>query len=412
MKIGIFGLGTVGGGVIKILTTQTTTIEIAKVCVRDPKKSRDFELPENCEVVTNFDDILNDPEIDTVVELIGGTTAAWDIVKTAIEKNKNVVTANKALIAEHMTELQTLLKNHPTVDFGFEAAVGGGIPIIHTLQRDAALDEITQLSGIINGTTNFILSKMEKEGAAYDDVLAEAQALGYAEADPTADVGGFDARAKISILAKLAFGVNIPEETIQTKGIENITDIDFSYAHSLNSTIKLLAVAEKQNNEISIFVSPVLVPQENTLAKINGATNAVSFKSDNLQETTLIGQGAGRFPTGNAVASDILAISENKCSAAFAKSSEANVQDDLEKNFYIRFQIKDGLGIVQKIGESCAKHNISINSISQLPIGNPDNLPFILTTEKAKASEVKKMCDEISQANFCIAAPFFMPILK
>ncbi|MDH3324975.1 MAG: homoserine dehydrogenase, partial [Candidatus Peregrinibacteria bacterium] len=261
--------------------------------------------------------------------------------------------------------------------------------------------------------TNFILSKMETEGAAYDDVLREAQELGFAEADPTADVGGFDAQAKLSILINEAFGAEIPEDEIATNGITEVSDVDFKYAKSLNSTIKLLAVAEAKEGKLTAFVSPVLVSNENQLAKVGGATNAISIQSEYLGETTLVGQGAGRFPTANAVVSDILAISNNKIDQPFSKENPSVEKvDDFSSQFYVRFKIKDGTGIVETIGRVCKEQGISIHSISQLPIGDPENLPFILTTEIASQSSVQKMCSKLSKEDFCIEKPFFIPILK
>jgi len=411
MKIGIFGAGVVGGGVIEILAGRND-VKISKICVRDAKKPRDFEIPVGCEVVEDAEEVFSDEKIETVVELIGGTGVAWEIVRRALESGKNVVTANKALIAKFLPEIEAILVANPGVKFGFEAAVGGGIPVIHAMQKDFAPDRIRRVAGILNGTTNFILSKMATEGADFSEVLQEAQNLGFAEADPTADVGGFDARAKIAILAKMAFGAGVSEAEISTTGIERVTETDFAYAGLLDSTIKLVAVAERVGErELSIFVSPVVVKNDQNLAKIGGATNAVSILSENLGETILIGEGAGRRPTANAVISDVLAIGRGDDCVAFARTGDFSVAEDFEAEFFVRFRIRDRVGVIRRIGEAAEKFGISIDSILQLP-GDSENLPFVLTTDRASDLAVARMCAEISEACFCREEPFFMPILK
>ena len=245
-------------------------------------------------------------------------TLAKEVVTRAIKGGKHVVTANKALIAQDLPELNALLtevnasregSGQPPVQFGFEAAVCGGIPIIHALQRDFLADEIVQISGIINGCTNFILSSMAAGGKSYTQALDEASALGYAEADPTLDVGGFDARSKLRILMKLAFGLDVNEEEIPCRGITAVTSTDFEYAKLLDGTVKLLGIAKIVGEDrISAFVSPVFVPETSTLAGVNGATNAVQVSSSSLQSSVFVGQGAGRFPTANSCVTDILDI--------------------------------------------------------------------------------------------------------
>ena len=277
VTLGIVGGGTVGGGIVEILGGKSAQLEalgldvkISKVCVRDPSKPRDFKLPQGCAVVGDAKAILDDPEVDIVVEVMGGTGLAKTIVESALEKGKHVVTANKALIAQELPALEDLLdrvnkgRADDPVRFGYEAAVCGGIPIIHALQRDFLGDDIVQLNGIINGATNFILSNMEQGGKSYSDALAEASELGYAEADPTLDVMGFDARSKLRILAKLAFGVDVQEEEIPCRGITEITSTDFEYARLQGGTVKLLGVAKLDSlngDRITAFVSPVFVPK-------------------------------------------------------------------------------------------------------------------------------------------------------
>ncbi len=418
MKIGIFGAGTVGGGVIKILEKQKKNLlkqgfefEIVKCCVRKPKKYCD-KISKNIKLVKKPSDILEDKSIDTIIEVIGGTGLAKDIIFQAIKKGKNVITANKAVIAENLSEVENLLKQNPSVLFGYEASVGGGIPIIQTLQNELLSDNISKISGIFNGTTNFILSKMEQEALTYKEVLQEAQDLGYAESDPTADVGGFDARAKLAILIKLALGVIIDENKIYTKGIEQVTAVDFSYAKEFNSSIKLIALAENNNSEISAYVSPVLISKENKLAKINGVSNAVKINSEFLEESLFVGSGAGRFPTANSIVSDLLSVASKSKTKAFPLSCNIPFESGFSAQFYIRFQIKDGIGIVKQIGTVCEKYGVSIYAISQLPIGNSKDLPFILTTEKTTKSAIEFLVDDISKLDFCNEKPFYMPIIN
>jgi homoserine dehydrogenase len=422
--IGMFGGGVVGGGVVEILKREVAKLEnrgvevtIKKICVRDATKKRDYELPTGCSYVTNYDDILDDAEIDTVLELMGGTTSAKDVVFKAIEKGKNVITANKALIAGHMSELEALLAAHPQVKFLYEAAVGGGIPIIDTMQTTLAADSISRMCGIMNGTTNFMLSKMFLEGADYGAVLKEAQDLGFAEADPTADVEGHDVRAKIAILCKLAFGTQVSLEDIACKGISKLTSDDFAYAKdSLNSTINNLGMAMKNDDgSLSVFVSPVVVPLTNVIGGVNGATNIVSITSANMVESSLVGQGAGRFPTANSVVQDIVLLAKGISHSPFPsvpKGEEMVISKDYSAKFYVRLHITDGTGIIKSVGQICEDHEISINCILQTTILDRTDVKFVVCTESCKESAVAAMVKDFENFPFCKSAPMYMPMLS
>ncbi len=420
MNIGIIGTGTVGSGVLEILEQSQKkffqngiSIKVTKICVRDLTKAENLTLSKETQIVTDIDEILEDENIDCVIELIGGITTAWDIVRTALENKKHVVTANKALIAKFMPEIEILLEKNPETFFGFEASVGGGIPIIHALQRDFANDNITKISGILNGTTNFMLSKMMFEKQNYSDVLKEAQSLGFAELDPTADVGGFDARAKIAIMLRLAFGFYLDEEKIPTQGIERITQDDFQYASLLKSSIKLVAVAKKnEDKSISAFVSPAIVPRENPLAQIHGASNIVEIQSEFLQKSCLAGEGAGKYPTANAVISDVIAIAENRENKAFLPKQKVVFSNNFKTAFFIRFNISDGIGIIRKIAEVCEKNKISIDAVLQLPTENNKNMPFVLTTDPTTPAQIEKMISAIEKMDFALEKPLALPILK
>jgi len=422
--VGMFGGGVVGGGVVEILQRECAKLKhrgiditVKKICVRDASKKRDYELPSGCTYVTNYDDILEDPEIDTVLELMGGTTGAKDVVFKAIEKGKNVITANKALIAAFMTELIDLLAKNPSVKFLYEAAVGGGIPIINTLQSTFPPDSVTRMCGIMNGTTNFMLSKMALEGADYGEVLKEAQDLGFAEADPTADVEGLDVQAKIAILVKLAFGTQMDPAKIPTKGISKLTSDDFAYAKtSLQSTIKLLGVAMiNADGTLSVFVSPMVVPLNHVIGGVNGATNIVTITSDNLVESSLVGQGAGRFPTANSVCQDLYLLAKDRCPAPFPDAPPGPalvVSSDFASRFYVRMHIKDGMGIIKTVGELCEQNGVSIHAILQTDITDVNDVKFVVCTEQCKESAVAGMCDAFAKMPYCLSPPLYMPMLS
>jgi len=428
VKLGIFGGGTVGGGIVEILQKKDETVkkltgkslQIKKICVRDANKERDFALPDGCEIVTNYDDILNDDSIDIVVEVMGGTDDAKDVVYTAIEKGKNVVTANKALIAKHLVEIESLITKvnadrEVPVEFRYEAAVCGGIPIIRSMQSDFVGDEISMISGIINGCTNFMLTSMDRDKKSYDDALKEASALGYAEADPTLDVGGFDARSKLSILMRLAYGVEVNEDEISCRGITDLTKLDFEYAKMMGGTIKLLGVSKKiDEKRIAAFVSPCYLTGDDTLSNINGATNALEVISSNLQSSTYIGQGAGRYPTANSCVNDIVSLTKGDQTAQpFNPGSPEKIfVNNYDSIFYVRLCYRDGLGITRQCGEICEKHGVSIHSLLQNPIDNADDAAFVIITEKVSLTNIKRVCNDLESLDWCRGPVFYMPVLR
>jgi homoserine dehydrogenase len=427
VKLGIFGGGTVGGGIVEIIGKKKesfeqltgSNIEVAKVCVRDVSRKRDFELPANCEIVSDYDAILNDDSIDMVVEVMGGLTDAKDVIYSAIKKGKSVVTANKALIAKFLPEIMALLDEvnkgrEEKVEFRYEAAVCGGIPIIRSLQSDFVGDDIQMLSGIINGCTNFMLTAMDRDGKSYDEALKEASALGYAEADPTLDVGGFDARSKLRILMRLAFGVEVNEEEISCRGITELSKVDFEYAKMLGGTIKLLGVAERVDDErIAAFVSPCYVTGDDSLSSVSGATNAIEVISSNLQSSTYIGQGAGRYPTANSCINDIVALAKgDKTPLPFNPTSDAKFVQNYNSVFYLRLCYRDGLGITRNCGEICEKCGVSIHSILQNPVTKRDDAAFVIITEKVSLKAIKEVCAEIEALDWCRGPAFYMPVLR
>lgn len=417
--VGIVGGGTVGGGIARIMqdkmkaleSASGTSLELKAICVRDMSKKRDFELPEGCKLTTNYQDIVGNKDIDLVIEVAGGVTDAKDVVMGAIAGGQDVVTANKALIAAYMPEIKAELAKNPSVQFGFEAAVMGGIPIILSLQNDFVGDQITGMQGIMNGCTNFMLTKMAATGCSYQEVLGEAQALGYAEADPTLDVGGQDARSKLKILLNLAFGAQVPEEDIPCAGITELLPVDFSYAKNMGGTIKLLGNAKLgEDGKLRAFVAPSFVLDTDTLASIGGATNAVDIESENLGSTLLVGQGAGRFPTANSAVNDMVRCAAGSCRGVGGlgrAGSGASVafDSDYEAAFFMRVTFKNGLGIVSDLGAACAKNGVSIFSMQQLP--KLDS--FVVLTEKVKTSAVAAVAKELGAKPWAMSVPFWMP---
>mmetsp|Transcript_4683 Transcript_4683/g.6852 ORF Transcript_4683/g.6852 Transcript_4683/m.6852 type:complete len:434 (+) Transcript_4683:131-1432(+) len=428
-RIGMIGAGTVGGGVYEIIMNRlkSSSATITKICVRDATKPRDFQIdPSTTQVVTDVSSILNDDSINLVVEVAGGTTFAKDAVFTALKGGKSVVTANKALIAEYLDEIVTLVdevnvgkSEKDSVKFGYEASVCGGIPIIHTLQSTYKGDIINEISGICNGTTNYMLGKME-EGADYDDVLKEAQDLGFAEADPTADVAGYDVRAKIAILAKLAFGITVPIDTIPCMGITEISVVDFDYAKSMGCTIKLVGTAVRQSEfgehdgALSVYVSPKLVPLNHLLASATGCGNAVAVDSSNLGTASFTGPGAGRYATANSVVADAMRVVNNTCpSSPFPMlSASIDIDNDYVSAFYIRISFQDGLGIIRSVGDLAESQGVSIHSILQQPITDRMAADTVVTTEACKYSQVKALCDLIEKEDFANSAPVFFPMIS
>merc|ERR1712238_473026 len=403
-------------------TLTGSDIQIKTICVRDSSKSRDFEIPDGCEITENTSDVLNDDEIDVVVEVMGGTTLAKDIVFEALSKGKHVVTANKALIAdklgeidEHLSKLNQGKSLEDSTQFKYEAAVCGGIAIINSLQCDYPGDEIAMIAGIINGCTNYMLTTMDRDGLTYDQSLGKAAELGYAEADPTLDVGGFDARSKLKILMRLAYGIDVKEDDISCRGITELTKLDFQYAKMMGGSIKLIGVAKSVGDgKVAAFVSPAYVTQSDSLYAVNGATNAVEFISKNLETTTLIGQGAGRYPTANSCVNDIVSLAKgDKITLPFnPPSNDVQFVNNYESNFFIRLKYTDGLGITRQCGEVCERYGVSIHSMLQNPVTSRDDAAFAIITEKVPLSSVKKFCAEIEELDWCRGPAFYMPVLR
>jgi len=430
VTLGIVGGGTVGGGICEILSSKSSYLEtltggakiaIKSICVRDASKPRDFDVPDGCTITEDISSIVNDDDVDVVVEVMGGTTIAKNVVFDALSNGKHVVTANKALIADCLSEIQSHLhslndgkSSSDAVQFNYEAAVCGGIPIIRSLQDDYPGDSVSMIAGIINGCTNFMLTSMDRDGLSYDESLEKASELGYAEADPTLDVGGFDARSKLKIMMRLAYGIDVDEDNIPCRGIQELTSVDYDYAKKLGGTIKLLGVAERVGDKVSGFVSPCYVSSNDSLSNVNDATNAVEISSGNLQRTTYIGQGAGRFPTANSCVNDIVSIVKgNRSTEPFnPPSPSSKFVQKYDSVFYLRLKYEDALGITRQCGEICEKHGVSIHSILQNPVTSKSNAAFVIVTEKVSNTAMKQVVAELEDLEWVQGPAFWMPVLR
>ncbi len=395
VKVGLIGLGTVGSGTYKTLQ-GFENIEVAAVAVRDRGKKRNIPGFDT-KLFATPDEVVNNPEIDIVVELIGGVEPAFGLLKTAIKNGKHIVTANKELLAKHGEELFALAEKHNRAVL-YEAAIAGGIPVITPLKTILAGNKITKIEAILNGTTNYILTKMDAEKASYADVLKEAQQLGYAEADPTSDVEGFDAAYKITTLATLAFGQRVKVEDVYREGITKISADDINAANELGYKVKLVAAASiDEKNNADVRVHPMLIPKKSTLAHIDFVTNAVMLKGEPVGEVTLSGPGAGEGPTASSVVGDILMIAADIDAAKPVSmmrcrhnrnANVVNINDTVNK-YYLSINTPHAKGVIGKIGDVFAKNDISIASILQKEVCG-SNASIIVITEKTAEKNVQK----------------------
>jgi homoserine dehydrogenase len=396
--IGILGAGVVGGTLVRrlvddaeaIATKTGLNLEVRKVAVRDLGRGRPFTLPDGV-LVDDAAQVIEDPEVKLVVEVMGGQKPAGDLVLAALRAGKPVVTANKELVAARGPELiEAAAKSG--VPLLFEAAVGGGIPIIRPLSETLAGEQVGKVLGIVNGTTNFVLTRMTEGGEDYETALAEAKALGYAEADPTADVSGADAASKAAILASLAFGTWVPVERIYTEGIEQITPVDLDFADDLGYTVKLLAIAERTATGVSARVHPAMVRREHPMASIRGATNAIFIEGPSIDELLFAGPGAGGEPTASAVLGDIIdAARELLAGAQVAprvRFAPGEVVDfgEVPTKWYLRLNVLDQPGVLAQIATVFGESGVSIKSVWQEGLGDEATL-LIVTHNGAEASQ-------------------------
>jgi homoserine dehydrogenase len=399
VRVGVLGCGNVGAPLVELIATQGAAIEartglrleVARIAVRDLAKSRPAAI-DTALLTTDTQAVVNDPDIDLVVELIGGTDPARDLILSALKAGKPVVTGNKELLAKAGAELFEAAEA-AGVDLLFEAAVAGGIPIIRPLRESLVGERITRVMGIVNGTTNYILTRMSEAGASYPDALAEAQALGYAEADPTADVEGYDAGAKAAIIASIAFGVSIVADDVHHEGISGITETDIDFAHRMGFVIKLLAVAEQDDaGAVGVRVHPAMVPVAHPLAAVRESFNAVFVEGASVGDLMFYGRGAGGFPTASAILGDLIDAALNRHRGAHAsvgQLAEAVLRpiDDVESAYYLNLPVLDRPGVLSQVAGVFGEHAVSIRSMEQEGLGGEARLIFI--THRAREADVQ-----------------------
>ena len=427
VNLGVVGLGNVGSGTLDILAENADQIalklgfplRVAAVCSRSVSGKKLPAALGSPLRTTNWREVVEHPDIQIVAELIGGTTVAREVIEAAAGAGKSVVTANKELMALCGAELwdRAIASG---INLAMEASVAGGIPIHAVLREGISGDRVTTLYGILNGTCNYILTEIEQRGADFAKVLAEAQAAGYAEADPSADVDGLDARSKLAILSALAFGERIVPSDIFTEGIRRIEPIDFGYAHMLHHTIRLVCLARQTLEGLLLSVRPSLIPQSTILASVRGAYNAVWVRGKYGADTFYYGRGAGAHPTGVAVVSDLMRVAREIRSGSPERVSpfaHARLGEycpiPIARNhsaYYLRFRVKDRPGIIAELAAALAAEKISIEAVLQLPDEDAANLPFVITVEPASESAIRAALDRMEKLDFLIEPPLAMPM--
>jgi len=417
VKVGLLGFGTVGSGVVRLLTEQRemlsrrlgTDLVLARIADPDLERPRPVTVPREL-LTARAADVLDDPEIDIVVELIGGLDPARDYLLTAIDRGKHVVTANKALLAHHGNELLAAAAAKG-VEIAFEAAVCGGIPIILALRQGLAANRIQELFGILNGTCNYILTQMSQHGMSYAQALAEAQAAGYAEADPTLDVEGIDTAHKLTILMSLAYGARLDLESIAVEGISRLDPLDLQFAREFGYRLKLLAITRDDGHRVEARVHPTLIPKNHMLSRVSGAMNAVYLTGDAAGPILLYGQGAGMMPTASAVVSDILDLARNLthgaagrvpplgCRLALETTRLIKPMNDLVTNYYFRFAALDRPGVLSQVSGILGKYGISIAAVIQKGRvqGEAGTVPIVMITHEAREADALQALKEIDR---------------
>jgi homoserine dehydrogenase len=405
VRVGLLGCGNVGAALVQLIRTRAPDVavrtglrlEIQRVAVRSMTRERGVDLPDGV-LTRDAAGVVDDPEVDVVVEVIGGIEPARELILSAIKAGKPVVTANKELLANVGAELFAAAEN-AGVDLLFEAAVGGGIPIIRPLRESLAGEEIRRVTGIVNGTTNYILTRMTEEGASYADALTEAQSLGYAERDPTADVEGYDAGAKAAIIASIAFGSRVVAGDVYHEGISGITTADIAYAAKMGYVVKLLAIAERHNGTVGVRVHPAMVPAAHPLASVRDSFNAVFVEGDAVGELMFYGRGAGGFPTASAVLGDLVDAAVNRhrgSHASVGALGKATIRpiDEVESAYYLNLDVADRPGVLAAVAGVFGRHGVSIRSMEQEGLGAEARLVFI--THLAREAAVQATLRELN----------------
>ncbi|MFA1820955.1 homoserine dehydrogenase [Virgibacillus oceani] len=410
VSIGLLGLGVVGSGVIKLIENHQKeiahklgcSVQIKSVLVRNPDKARDVNLDRTF-LTTNPDDILNDPEIDIIVEVMGGIEESHQHILKAFAAKKHVVTANKDLVALHGLELQEAA-NQNKCDFYYEASVAGGIPILRGITDGLSSDRIHKVMGIVNGTTNYILTKMSKEGVSYLDALKEAQELGFAESDPTADVEGLDAARKMAILGRLAFSTNVSLDDVEVKGISQVDLEDIYYGDKLGYNMKLIGFAQCEDEQVEVYVQPTLLAKSHPLAQVKDEYNAVYVYGEAVGETMFYGPGAGSMPTATAVVSDVVSVTKNiRLNVNGAQAAPLRFERKLKSpeeqysHFYMRLHVKDEAGVFSMISSLFHTNDISFKRILQTPMKKLDLAEVIFVTHETTLGNFRKAMEELNK---------------
>lgn len=419
IKVGIIGVGTVGSSVVNILRENADVISaragvdivVKSGVVKNLNKDRSHL---GIKLSDNVDDILDDEEIDVVVELMGGVEDAFEVVKKALRNSKAVVTANKALLAYHRYELADIAKD---IAFEYEASVAGGIPIINALRDGLSANHIESIMGIMNGTCNYMLTKMTNDGVAYDVILKEAQELGYAEADPTFDVGGFDTAHKLLILASIAYGIDAKPEDILIEGIQNISKDDIAFAKEFGYVIKLLGIAKKDKSEVELRVHASLIKKDAMIAKIDGVMNGISVVGDKVGETLYYGAGAGGDATASAVIANIIDIArsgKSKPMLGFDRPMEGKLTlkaaGDIESKYYLRINVSDKIGVLARITKIFEENAISIEAVLQRQ-SSVESANLLISTHKAYEHDIQNLISSLEKLEFVNLKPVMIRIV-
>lgn len=418
IKVGIIGVGTVGTSVAQILRDNADVISaragvdivVKSGVVKNLNKSRGLDI----KLTDNVDDILNDDEIDIVVELMGGVEEAFEIVKKALKNGKAVVTANKALLAYHRYELQEIAQD---IAFEYEASVAGGIPIINALRDGLSANHIESIRGIMNGTSNYMLTEMIQNGMSYEDALKNAQELGYAEADPTFDVGGYDAAHKLLILASIAYGIDAKPEDILIEGIENVSKDDVEFANEFGYAIKLLGIAKKDANMVELRVHASMISKDEMIAKIDGVMNGISVVGDKVGETLYYGPGAGGDATASAVVANIIDIArsgKSKPMLGFDKPMERGLvlkpARDIESKYYLRINVSDKKGVLARVTKMFEDNDISVETMLQRP-SSKESANLLISTHCAFERDIQNLIDSLEKLEFVNFRPVMIRIV-
>ncbi len=419
VKVGLIGFGVIGTGVVKLFKNSSEIInkksgvkvELVKICDLDIKRDRGVKVSPGM-LTTDASEIIDSPEIDIVIELMGGYRPAFDFATRALKNGKHVVTANKAMISKFWNELREAAKSSGR-DIMAEASVGGGIPILRGLDKGLAVNRIEKVMGILNGTCNYILTKMTKDKMTFDAALKEAQQKGFAEADPTLDIEGYDTMHKIAILSNMSFGITVKHEMISVQGIKNVDYTDIQYADQLGFVMKLLAIAERIKDGINVRVHPAFVPKENLLANVNYEFNAVHVKGDAVGDTLFYGRGAGEMPTASAVLSDVIYIARNIAGGVYDNINQSKSAVKTQKNaeklvpvsnvtgkYYLRFNVTDKAGVLGVIAGVLGKNNISIASVIQKQQNQHAKVPVVIMTYESKEKDMMKALALIDKMKF------------